>query len=144
MYVYKKSSAIITSFLCLYLSSGNIFSTLGGHIFEWTLLPDEEATHQQASPEAILNFIPFEESSYSTDPVIRSLEREVCVCVRGWSGVCDCVRGWSGVCDCVRGWSSVCDCVRGWSSVCDCVRGSSGVCVWVGWLCQSKQFYNFS
>ncbi len=65
--------------MCIYihslvsLASGNILSTLGGHMFEWTLLPDEEATHQQASPEVILNFIPFEESSYSTDPVIATL-----------------------------------------------------------------------
>ncbi len=79
------------------LASGNILSTLGGHIFEWTLLPDEETTHQQASPEAILNFIPFEESSYSTDPVIATLEQEVCVsvCVCVWVGV------GSGVCVCV-------------------------------------------
>ncbi len=64
---------------------GNIFCTLGGHIFDWTLLPDEGATHQQAPPEEILNFIPFAESSYSTDSSIGRLEQEVglTVCPRG-------------------------------------------------------------
>ena len=56
---------------------GNTFSTVRGHIFEWTLLPDEEAIQQQYEPEAILNFVPFEESSYETDPVIGSIESRV-------------------------------------------------------------------
>lgn len=57
-------------------SLGNMFSTVRGHVFEWTLLPDEEATHQQLEPEAILNFVPFEESSYATDPIIGQLEKQ--------------------------------------------------------------------
>ena len=57
--------------------TGNTFSTIRGHSFEWTLLPDEEATHQQLEPEAILNFVPFEDSSYETDPIIGALEGRV-------------------------------------------------------------------
>ena len=63
------------NFICTF--SGNMFSTLNGHILDWLLLPDEEATHQQAEPESILNFILFDESTYSTDPAIRKLESEV-------------------------------------------------------------------
>ena len=44
---------------------------------DWILLPDEEATHQQAEPDEILKFILFEESTYSTLPAIRKLEAEV-------------------------------------------------------------------
>ena len=53
-----------------------MFSTVRGHVFEWTLLTDEEAIHQQLEPEAILNFVPFEESSYATDPIIGQLEKQ--------------------------------------------------------------------
>ena len=56
---------------------GNMFSTVRGHEFSWTLLPDEEAVQQQPEPENILNFMPFEESTYSTDPIIRELENSV-------------------------------------------------------------------
>ena len=56
---------------------GNMFSTVRGHEFSWTLLPDEEAVQQQPEPENILNFMPFEESTYSTDPIIRELENRV-------------------------------------------------------------------
>lgn len=55
-----------------------MFSTLNGHIVDWGLLVDEEATHQQAEPDEILKFILFEESTYSTHPSIRKLEAEVC------------------------------------------------------------------
>ena len=54
-----------------------MFSTVRGHEFSWTLLPDEEAVQQQPEPENILNFMPFEESTYSTDPIIRDLENRV-------------------------------------------------------------------
>ena len=54
-----------------------MFSTVRGHEFSWTLLPDEEAVQQQPEPENILNFMPFEESTYSTDPIIRELENSV-------------------------------------------------------------------
>ena len=57
-----------------------MFSTLNGHIVDWMLLTDEEATHQQAEPDEILKFILFEESTYSTQPAIRKLEAEV----SGW------------------------------------------------------------
>jgi len=60
-----------------FLFLGNMFSTVRGHVFEWAFLLDEEATHQQLDPEAILNFVPFEESSYATDPIIRGLENQV-------------------------------------------------------------------
>ncbi len=62
----------------MHIHLGNTFSTLNGHVVEWQLLPDEEeeAVHQK-EPGAILNFIPFEESTYSTDPAIRRLEAEV-------------------------------------------------------------------
>ena len=63
--------------LCFLLFLGNTFSTIRGHVFEWTFLLDEEATHQQLDPEAILNFVAFEESSYATDPIIRDLENQV-------------------------------------------------------------------
>ena len=56
---------------------GNMFSMVRGHEFSWTLLPDEEAVQQQPEPENILNFMPFEESTYSTDPIIRELENRV-------------------------------------------------------------------
>ena len=59
-----------------------MFSTVRGHEFSWTLLPDEEAVQQQPEPENILNFIPFEESTYSTDPIIGELEGRVSV--GGW------------------------------------------------------------
>ena len=72
----------------IFCYTGNIFCTLGGHIFDWTLLPDESATHQQAPPEEILNFIPFEESSYSTDPAIRILEEKVGLVVYGCAYRC--------------------------------------------------------
>ena len=72
---------------------GNMFSTVRGHTFAWTLLPDEEAVQQQPEPEDILNFIPFEESTYSTDPVIGRLESQVRVCVY----VCMCDRSWYDV-----------------------------------------------
>jgi len=45
-------------------------------VVEWLLLSDEEAVHQK-EPGAILDFIPYEESTYSTDPAIRRLEAEV-------------------------------------------------------------------
>ena len=63
---------------------GNMFSTLRGQRFDWMLLADEEATptQQQLEPEAILNFIPFEDSTYSTDPIIGLMESQVC----GWVG----------------------------------------------------------
>jgi hypothetical protein len=54
-----------------------MFSTLNGQILDWILLPDEEATHQQAEPEEILKFILFEESTYSIEQAIRKLEAEV-------------------------------------------------------------------
>lgn len=53
---------------------GNTFSTLRGHRFDWLLLRDEEATHQTTEPEAILHFVRFDDSSYSTDPIIGGLE----------------------------------------------------------------------
>lgn len=60
-----------------YDDEGNMFSTVRGHEFSWTLLPDEEAVQQQPEPENILNFMPFEESTYSTDPIIKDLENSV-------------------------------------------------------------------
>ena len=57
-----------------------MFSTLDGQILDWILLPDEEATHQQAEPEEILKFILFEESTYSIQLAIRRLEAEVRFC----------------------------------------------------------------
>lgn len=62
---------------CHLLRTGNMFSMLNGHILDWILLVDEEATHQQAEPDEILTFILFEESTYSTQPDIRKLEAEV-------------------------------------------------------------------
>lgn len=54
-----------------------MFSTVRGHVFEWTLLRDDEAVHQQLDPDSILSFVEFEESSYSSDPVISLLEDQV-------------------------------------------------------------------
>ena len=78
---------------------GNMFSTVRGHTFAWTLLPDEEAVQQQPEPEDILNFIPFEESTYSTDPVIGRLESQVRVCVYSLWYACMslCDRSWYDV-----------------------------------------------
>lgn len=54
-----------------------MFSTLNGHLMDWLLLPDEEATYQNAEPDEILKFILFEESTISIHPAIRNLEAEV-------------------------------------------------------------------
>ena len=51
-----------------------MFSTVRGHVFEWTLLRDDEAVHQQLEPDAILTFVEFQDSAYSTDPIIGQLE----------------------------------------------------------------------
>ena len=58
-----------------------MFSTVRGHVFEWTLLRDEEAKYQQLDPESILSFVLFKDSSYSTDTIIETLEEMVCICV---------------------------------------------------------------
>ena len=71
LYVHFKNDLV-----CYHCFLGNMFSTVRGHVFEWTLLTDEEAIHQQLEPEAILNFVPFEESSYATDPIIGQLEKQ--------------------------------------------------------------------
>ena len=65
------------------LIAGNTFSTIRGHELVWSLLADEEAVQQQADPEAILTFMDFKESSYSTDPIISALEKEVHVAEGG-------------------------------------------------------------
>ena len=54
-----------------------MFSTVRGHIFGWTLLRDEEAEHQQLDPDSILSFVQFQDSAYSTDPIIGQLEDQV-------------------------------------------------------------------
>ena len=68
---------LIRSFIHCVLLSGNMFSTVRGHVFEWTLLRDDEAIHQQLDPDSILTFVKFKESSYSSDPIISSLEDQV-------------------------------------------------------------------
>ena len=55
-----------------------MFSTVRGHVFQWTLLKDDEAVHQQLDPDAILSFVQFQDSAYSTDPIIGELEDKVC------------------------------------------------------------------
>ncbi|XP_019850496.1 PREDICTED: nuclear pore membrane glycoprotein 210-like [Amphimedon queenslandica] len=55
---------------------GNMFSTVRGHVFQWTLLKDEDAESQQLVPESILSFVEFRDSSYSVDPIISSIEDE--------------------------------------------------------------------
>ena len=57
--------------------TGNMFSTVRGHVFQWTLLKDEEGENQQLVPESILSFVEFRDSSYSVDPIISSLEEMV-------------------------------------------------------------------
>ena len=47
-----------------------MFSTVRGHMFEWMLLKDKESLHQELDPESILSFVQFEDSAYSTDPII--------------------------------------------------------------------------
>lgn len=54
-----------------------MFSTVRGHVFQWTLLKDEDAENEQLVPESILSFVQFRESSYSVDPIISSIEYEV-------------------------------------------------------------------
>jgi nuclear pore complex protein Nup210 len=51
-----------------------MFSTVRGHVFEWALLKDDEAVHQQLDPESILSLVKFKDSLYSTDGIISSLE----------------------------------------------------------------------
>ena len=77
--------------LCL-CCLGNMFSTIRGHVVEWMLLRDEEATQQQLEPDTILNFVPFAESLYTTDPTIAALEEQVCVCGCGCVPVYVCMR----------------------------------------------------
>lgn len=61
----------------LMVFTGNMFSTVRGHVFQWTLLKDEEGENQQLVPESILSFVEFRDSSYSVDPIISSLEEMV-------------------------------------------------------------------
>ena len=65
---------VLLSVACFLPRTGNTFSTLRGHRFDWLLLRDEEATHQTSEPEAILHFVRFDDSSYETDPIIGALE----------------------------------------------------------------------
>lgn len=58
-----------------------MFSTIRGHVVEWMLIRDEEAKQQQLEPDTILNFVPFSESLYTTDPIIAALEEQVGVYV---------------------------------------------------------------
>ena len=51
-----------------------MFSTVRGHVFRWTLLKDEDAVHQELGPEAILEFVRFTESAYTTDNITEALE----------------------------------------------------------------------
>ena len=64
-------------------SPGNMFSTVRGHVFEWSLLKDSEAKHQTLEPDAILHFVDFSDSVYATDPVIGLLEEQVTVADSG-------------------------------------------------------------
>eukprot|EP00731_Ephydatia_muelleri_P025275 Em0017g358a len=57
-------------------NEGNMFSTIRGHVVEWMLIRDEEAKQQQLEPDTILNFVPFSESLYTTDPIIAALEEQ--------------------------------------------------------------------
>lgn len=56
-----------------------MFTTVRGHVFEWTLLKDRDALHQTLEPDAILNFVEFSDSVYATDPIIGKLEEQVSV-----------------------------------------------------------------
>ena len=40
-------------------------------------MKDEESLHQELDPESILSFVQFEDSAYSTDPIIDLLEDRV-------------------------------------------------------------------
>ena len=69
-------------YLCMYVHvlhhSGNMFSTIRGQIIHWSLLTDLETPNKhQSDSDDILTFVPFEESSYATDPVIGALENKV-------------------------------------------------------------------
>ena len=54
-----------------------MFSTVRGHVFRWSLLKDEEAVHQELEPDAILEFVRFTESAYTTDNITEALETKV-------------------------------------------------------------------
>lgn len=75
----------------LMVFTGNMFSTVRGHVFQWTLLKDEEGENQQLVPESILSFVEFRDSSYSVDPIISSLE-EMVKRGRGKEGESECVN----------------------------------------------------
>lgn len=64
-------------------TSGNMFSTVRGHVFMWSLLKDEDALHQELAPEAILEFVPFADSNYATDLITETLESKVWTSVEG-------------------------------------------------------------
>ncbi|XP_065901682.1 nuclear pore membrane glycoprotein 210-like isoform X2 [Dysidea avara] len=48
---------------------GNMFSSCCGHLFEWSLSPVGEQ-----DPEEIISFVPFSQSVYQTDEIIKMLE----------------------------------------------------------------------
>ena len=54
--LYFRLVLYVAPYLCTFLQPGNIFSTVRGLMFEWTLLEDTVAINQKLEPEAILRY----------------------------------------------------------------------------------------
>ena len=92
MYMYTNVDSTLNLTTCIYwinklvvvcvcvcvcvMSIGNMFSTVRGHVFRWTLLRDEEAVNQELDPDAILEFVQFTNSAYTIDSITEALENK--------------------------------------------------------------------
>ena len=56
-----------------YDQEGNVFSSLGGLKFHWSIHPDDENRMQKFAPESIITFVKFADSNYEADDVIKVL-----------------------------------------------------------------------
>ena len=54
-----------------YDQEGNVFSSLGGLKFHWSIHPDDENKMQKFAPESIITFVKFADSNYEADDVIK-------------------------------------------------------------------------
>ncbi|KAI6647347.1 Nuclear pore membrane glycoprotein [Oopsacas minuta] len=57
-----------------YDQEGNVFSSLGGLKFHWSIHLDDENRMQKFAPESIITFVKFADSNYEADDVIKDLE----------------------------------------------------------------------
>ena len=57
-----------------YDQEGNVFSSLGGLKFHWSIHPDDENRMQKFAPESIITFVKFADSNYEADDVIKVIK----------------------------------------------------------------------